>query len=42
VFALEQLYARLLAARQGAVWAAQLTVYGYDALLRGLPARLSG
>ncbi|TCG03209.1 hypothetical protein BZM27_50175 [Paraburkholderia steynii] len=38
---LEQLYARILMTRQGAVWAAQLTVYEYDALLGGLPARPS-
>jgi len=35
----EQLYARILTTRQGAVWAAQLTVNEYDALLGGLPAR---
>lgn len=35
--ALEQLYGRLLTARQGAVWSAQLSTYEYEALQGGLP-----
>ena len=35
--ALEVLYARLLAARHGAVRTEQLSTYEYDALLSGLP-----
>jgi hypothetical protein len=35
---LEQLYARLLASREGAAWTAHLSVYEHDALLGGTRA----
>jgi hypothetical protein len=35
VIALEQLYVRLLAARQGGIWAAHLSAREYDALVGG-------
>lgn len=35
---LEQLYTRLLASREGAVWSAHLSVHEYDALLGGTRA----
>jgi hypothetical protein len=35
---LEQLYARLLASREGAAWTAHLSVHEYDALLGGTRA----